>query len=95
MSRNFSSNAGSGRRLLRGEKLIPIQSGSAAVSMSAEAPRWLCVDVRFVRKTRLVGLSELRGQPALATMQILQRGNRLSITPVSAGEWAFITENLL
>jgi len=62
---------------------------------SPEAPRWLCVDVRFVRKTRLVGLSELRGQPALATMQILQRGNRLSITPVSAEEWAFITEKML
>lgn len=58
-------------------------------------PRWLCVDVTFVKKTRLVGLAELRARPELADMQILQRGNRLSITPVSAVEWAFITENLL
>lgn len=60
-----------------------------------ENPRWLCVDVKFVQKTRLLGLAELRMQPALAGMQILQRGNRLSITPVSEAEWKFITEQLL
>jgi predicted RNA-binding protein with PUA-like domain len=60
-----------------------------------ENPRWLCIDVKFVRKTRLVGLPELRLQPALAGMQILQRGNRLSITPVSEAEWKFISEQLL
>ena len=45
------------------------------------------VDVRLVRKTRLLSLAEMRAKPALATMRVLQRGNRLSITPVSAGEW--------
>lgn len=59
------------------------------------APRWVNVDVRFVRKTALVGLAELRRYPELAGMRLLQRGNRLSITPVAPAEWAFITEHLL
>ena len=60
-----------------------------------ENQRWQCVDVQFVQKTRLLGLAELRMQPALAGMQILQRGNRLSITSVSDAEWQFIAEQLL
>lgn len=55
------------------------------------APRWLLVDVRAVRKTRLLALPELRAHPDLADMQILRRGNRLSITPVTPGEWRCIT----
>ena len=54
---------------------------------SPGAPRWLLVDVKLVRKTRLLSLAEMRQQPALATMQVLARGNRLSITPVTAAEW--------
>lgn len=53
-------------------------------------PRWFNVDVRLVKKTRLVPLSELRSYPRLAGMQLLQRGNRLSITPVDPDEWKFI-----
>jgi predicted RNA-binding protein with PUA-like domain len=52
-----------------------------------ENPRWVGVDVRLVEKTRLVPLAELRALPALADMVILRRGNRLSITPVTAAEW--------
>jgi len=59
------------------------------------APRWVNVDVRALRKTRLVGLSELRRQRALANMWVLRPGNRLSITPVSAAEWRTITARLL
>jgi predicted RNA-binding protein with PUA-like domain len=59
------------------------------------APRWLHVDVRLVRKTRPVGLVELRQHPELANMRVLARGNRLSITPVDPAEWTFITANLL
>ncbi|MGY0194488.1 EVE domain-containing protein [Leptothrix sp. BB-4] len=51
------------------------------------APRWLNVDVRFVRKTRLLGLAEMRATASLADLQVLQRGNRLSITPVTAAQW--------
>jgi predicted RNA-binding protein with PUA-like domain len=57
---------------------------------SRDEPRWFNVDVKFVKKTRIVGLPELRGQKALKKMQIMQRGNRLSITPVTKGEWECI-----
>jgi predicted RNA-binding protein with PUA-like domain len=53
-------------------------------------PRWYNVDLRFVKKTRVLGLEELRAHKALKGMQLLQRGNRLSITPVTAAEWNFI-----
>jgi predicted RNA-binding protein with PUA-like domain len=57
---------------------------------SPEKPRWFNVDVRLVRKTRLLPLIELRAHAELAGLRILQRGNRLSITPVTAAEWKFI-----
>ncbi len=55
----------------------------------------MLVDVRALKKTRLVGIAELRAHPELADMVILRRGNRLSITPVTAAEWRFITTKLL
>jgi predicted RNA-binding protein with PUA-like domain len=55
-----------------------------------EQPRWMLVDVRALRKTRVINLAELRNQPELAEMVVLRRGNRLSITPVSALEWKTI-----
>jgi predicted RNA-binding protein with PUA-like domain len=60
-----------------------------------EAPRWLLLDVKALRKTRLLGLPELRANPALADMTLLQRGSRLSITPVSEAHWQLITGDLL
>jgi predicted RNA-binding protein with PUA-like domain len=60
-----------------------------------EKPRWVNVDVKVLRKTRLVGLDELRAHPELADMVVLRRGNRLSITPVTDAEWKFIVERLL
>ncbi|GGH53911.1 EVE domain-containing protein [Comamonas phosphati] len=61
---------------------------------SPDKPRWLMLDVQALRKTRPLLIAELRGQPALAQMRVLQKGNRLSITPVSAEEWQAI-EDLL
>ena len=58
---------------------------------TSQNPRWFNVDVRFIRKTRLVSIKELRSRPELANMRILQTGNRLSITPVDPAEWDFIT----
>jgi predicted RNA-binding protein with PUA-like domain len=55
-----------------------------------EKPRWVNVDVTLVKKTRLIGIQQLRTHPELAGMRVLQRGNRLSITPVDPTEWAFI-----
>lgn len=60
-----------------------------------EAPRWLNVEVRFVRKTPYIGLETLRQHPQLADMPLLRRGNRLSITPVDDPQWRFITRDLM
>ena len=51
-----------------------------------ETPRWMLVDVKLTKKTRLLSLAEMREQVALADMVTLQRGNRLSITPVKPAE---------
>jgi predicted RNA-binding protein with PUA-like domain len=56
-----------------------------------ENPRWLNVDVKLLRKTRLLGLPELRSHGELSGMRVLQRANRLSITPVTPAEWDFIS----
>ena len=55
-----------------------------------ESPRWFNVDVKFRKKTRLISLDELRRHAELEHMRILQRGNRLSVTPVDPAEWTFI-----
>ena len=55
-----------------------------------EAPRWLLRDVQALRKTRLLPLAELRADPALADLVMLQRGSRLSITPVTEAHWQHI-----
>ena len=53
-----------------------------------DAPAWVQVDVRAVEGfPRVVTLAELRAEPALAEMVVLRRGNRLSVTPVTAAEW--------
>jgi predicted RNA-binding protein with PUA-like domain len=58
-----------------------------------DAPRWFCVDVKFVRRIEpVITLPELRehASGALREMQILKRGNRLSVTPVSVAQWRFV-----
>ena len=60
-----------------------------------DSPRWFNVDVHALKKTRLVALEEMRKEKALAKMVTLRPGNRLSITPVSEAEWAFITKKLI
>jgi predicted RNA-binding protein with PUA-like domain len=59
-----------------------------------EAPRWFNVDVRALRKTRLLSLVEIRKQRPLAKMVTLRPGNRLSITPVTEAEWKHIQKLL-
>lgn len=55
-----------------------------------ETPRWTSVDVRAVAQGRFVPLTELRAMDALEGMVLLQKGSRLSISPVSAGQWRAI-----
>jgi predicted RNA-binding protein with PUA-like domain len=59
------------------------------------APRWFNVEVRALRKTRLLPLAELRRHRPLAKMWVLRPGSRLSITPVSAAQWKYLTSRLL
>ena len=60
-----------------------------------DKPRWHNVDIRLERKIRFIPLVELRTHTQLKNLRILQRGNRLSITPVSLDEWQFIADCLL
>ena len=55
-----------------------------------DAPRWVHVDVRWRETTRLLSLKEMREAPELASMRVLERGSRLSITPVTPAEWAAV-----
>jgi predicted RNA-binding protein with PUA-like domain len=53
-----------------------------------ENPRWDGVKIQLVRKLgRVITLQELRAHRPLTGMMLLQRGSRLSITPVSAEHW--------
>ena len=60
-----------------------------------EQPRWFNVDVQLVQKIQLISLDEMRAHEALSNMRTLQRGNRLSITPVDPAEWKYILKNLV
>jgi predicted RNA-binding protein with PUA-like domain len=54
-------------------------------------PLWSMVDVRLVEVfPRLLPLEELRGVKALAGMELLRRGSRLSVQPVTAAEFRTI-----
>ena len=58
-----------------------------------ENPRWLMVDVRYIRHLdRMITLGELRQQKQIADMKLLQRGNRLSVLNLSKMEWQYILE---
>ncbi len=60
-----------------------------------EQPRWFNVDVQLLRKIPLITIGELRRHPQLARMRTLQRGNRLSITPLDPAEWSYILKSLV
>lgn len=59
-----------------------------------EEPRWQHVDVKLVKKTRLLPLKEMREAPELESMVVLKPGNRLSITPVTPAEWRAVLARL-
>lgn len=58
-----------------------------------ENPRWMMVDVQFVREyPAVISLKQLREVPGLEAMPLLQKGSRLSIQPVSAEHWQIIED---
>lgn len=57
-----------------------------------ENPRWYMVDVRFVEKfPNIISLEALKQHPELQGMQLLRKGNRLSVLPVRKEDWEYIT----
>ena len=59
-----------------------------------EQPRWISVDIQAKEKGRYVPLAEMRTVPELEDMVLLQKGSRLSISPVTQGQWNTILELL-
>ena len=57
-----------------------------------EQPRWISVDVTAVAEGRYLPLSDMRGVPELEDMVLLQKGSRLSISPVTKGQWDKVLE---
>ena len=58
---------------------------------SKENPRWILVDVEFVRKfDQPITLAEIKSYPELEDMILTRRGNRLSIMPVEDQHWDYI-----
>ena len=58
-----------------------------------DKPIWMMVDVEFVEAfARPVTLAEMRAEPRLAGMALLQRGQRLSVQPVMPHEWKIVLE---
>ena len=54
-------------------------------------PRWMLVDVKFVKKLkRTITLKELQMDAALDGMVLLRKGSRLSVQPVEAEQWEHI-----
>lgn len=54
-------------------------------------PRWFCPDLSFKQRfSRVISLDDLREQKALRSMQVLQRGNRLSVMKVLPEEYSVI-----
>jgi predicted RNA-binding protein with PUA-like domain len=82
-------------RVIRAAYPDPSQFDSGSVYFDAgskpDNPRWISVDVRHEKTFRhIVPLAALKTNPALANMPLVQRGNRLSVMPVSDTEWQAI-----
>ncbi len=55
---------------------------------TADAPIWYMVDIRLIRQFRRpVTRPQLMADPATSGMQLLKKGSRLSVQPVTEPEW--------
>lgn len=67
------------------------QSRYFDASSSPAQPRWFLVDVKYLRHTRrTISLAELKEHDFLENMPLVQKGNRLSIIPVTKEQWDYI-----
>lgn len=56
-------------------------------------PRWLGVEVTFIELfDRVLTLSEIKEDPKLATLRLVQKGNRLSVLPLSKVEFNYLVK---
>jgi predicted RNA-binding protein with PUA-like domain len=69
------------------------QSNYFDAKSSLENPRWVMVDIKLLKKlARPVTIAEMRTHQELTELPLLKKGNRLSIQPVSAKQFAFIVK---
>ncbi len=78
--------------IVRGGYPDPTQFDPTSEYYDPKAPpdgsRWMVVDVKFVKKfPRVISLAEIKATPELAAMLVVQRGQRLSVMPVTEDEW--------
>jgi predicted RNA-binding protein with PUA-like domain len=67
------------------------QSNHCDPDAHPDQPRWYGVDIRHKQTfSRPIPLPVLRDTPALRDMMLLRKGSRLSVQPVTAGEWKTI-----
>jgi predicted RNA-binding protein with PUA-like domain len=60
-------------------------------SSSPAKPRWYRVDVQFKQKfSKVISLEQIKQHPLLQQMLVARKGNRLSVTPVTAEEWEIV-----
>ena len=58
-----------------------------------ENPRWLCVDVKFVKKFKSpLTLKAMKLDPKLDGMTVLQKGNRLSVMPIQKKHYEYVVK---
>tara|TARA_R110000764_G_scaffold61383_1_gene130944 strand:- start:624 stop:1079 length:456 start_codon:yes stop_codon:yes gene_type:complete len=59
---------------------------------STERLPWVAVDVGFTKKfPALLALADIRQLNGLEELPLLQKGNRLSVMPITSEQWAILT----
>jgi predicted RNA-binding protein with PUA-like domain len=56
-------------------------------SSDPENPVWYQVDIKLIKELNSVSLTDLKENPALKNMVLLKKGNRLSVMPMTEGEF--------
>lgn len=58
---------------------------------SPESPRWFVVDVKYKQKfSDILSLKEIKSNPKIKTLPLIQKGCRLSVMPVTPQEWQYL-----
>lgn len=61
------------------------------LTSNPQNPRWYMVAVKFKQKfSHLISLEQLKQHPGLSDMQLLKKGNRLSVMPINKEHWQLI-----